>query len=105
MVKRFIVDGELIGLDALKLTFKIFKQLGLLRSPSLLQSFYNNKQSQMPVVRCYLFMMSSNLRQYLPSGDELCCSDDIPVDNEDQNFIPNFLLFLQERLGSLKAPE
>jgi Uma2 family endonuclease len=45
-----------------------------------------------------LFMMSSNLRQYLPSGDELCCSDDTPVDNEDQNFIPNFLLFLIEAI-------
>ena len=25
----------------------------------------------------------------LPSSDELPCSDDTPVDNEDQNFIPN----------------
>lgn len=32
----------------------------------------------------------------LPSSDELPCSDDTPVDNEDQNFIPNFLLFLLE---------
>lgn len=30
----------------------------------------------------------------LPSTDELACSDDIPVDNEDQNFLPNLLLFL-----------
>ncbi len=33
---------------------------------------------------------------YLPSSDELPCSDDTPVDNEDQNFIPNLLLFLLE---------
>ena len=32
----------------------------------------------------------------LPSSDELPCSDDTPVDNEDQNFIPNRLLFLLE---------
>ena len=43
-------------------------------------------------------MMSSNLRQYLPSSEELPCSDDTPVDNEDQNFIPNFLLFLLEAI-------
>ena len=30
----------------------------------------------------------------LPSGSELPCSDDTPVDNENQNFIPNYLLFL-----------
>ncbi|MEB3311660.1 MAG: Uma2 family endonuclease [Snowella sp.] len=34
--------------------------------------------------------------QTLPSSKELIDSDDIPVDNEDQNFIPNFLLFLLE---------
>jgi len=32
--------------------------------------------------------------QKLPSSAELPCSDDTPVDNEDQNFLPNFLLFL-----------
>ena len=32
--------------------------------------------------------------QALPTSDELPCSDDIPVDNEDQNYLPNFLLFL-----------
>ncbi len=32
----------------------------------------------------------------LPTTEELPCSDDTPVDNEDQNFIPNFLLFLLE---------
>ena len=30
----------------------------------------------------------------LPSTEELPCSDDIPVDNEDQNFLPNLLLFM-----------
>ncbi|WP_375503054.1 Uma2 family endonuclease [uncultured Nostoc sp.] len=30
----------------------------------------------------------------LPNSAELPCSDDTPVDNEDQNFIPNLLLFL-----------
>jgi Uma2 family endonuclease len=32
----------------------------------------------------------------LPSTADLPCSDDTPVDNEDQNFIPNRLLFLLE---------
>lgn len=30
----------------------------------------------------------------LPSSEELPCSDDTPVDNEDQNYLPNVLLFL-----------
>ena len=34
-------------------------------------------------------MLSDNLKLIeLPSTDELACSDDIPVDNEDQNFLP-----------------
>lgn len=37
--------------------------------------------------------MSSDLKE-LPSSAELPDSDDTPVDNEDQNFLPNFLLFL-----------
>lgn len=41
-------------------------------------------------------MLQSDLRHNLPTSDELPCSDDTPVDNEDQNFIPNFLLFLLE---------
>jgi Uma2 family endonuclease len=41
-------------------------------------------------------MLSSDLRSTLPTGEELPCSDDIPVDNEDQNFVPNWLLFLLE---------
>lgn len=36
--------------------------------------------------------------RHLPTSDELPCSDDTPVDNEDQNFIPNFLLFLLETI-------
>jgi hypothetical protein len=35
-------------------------------------------------------------RQYLPPSNELIGSDDPPVDNEDQNFVPNVLLFLLE---------
>ena len=41
-------------------------------------------------------VLQSDLRHNLPTSDELPCSDDTPVDNEDQNFIPNFLLFLLE---------
>jgi Uma2 family endonuclease len=40
-------------------------------------------------------MLQPDLKQ-LPSSDELPDSDDTPVDNEDQNFIPNVLLFLLE---------
>jgi Uma2 family endonuclease len=32
--------------------------------------------------------------QNLPSTQDLPCSDDTPVDNEDQNLLPNILLFL-----------
>jgi Uma2 family endonuclease len=38
--------------------------------------------------------ISQSLRQTLPSTTELPCSDDTPVDNEDQNLLPNLLLFL-----------
>jgi Uma2 family endonuclease len=38
-------------------------------------------------------MMPPDLKE-LPSSAELPDSDDTPVDNEDQNFLPNFLLFL-----------
>jgi len=41
-------------------------------------------------------MLSSDLQYTLPSSDELIDSDDFPVDNEDQNFVPNVLLFLLE---------
>jgi Uma2 family endonuclease len=36
--------------------------------------------------------------KHLPTSDELPDSDDTPVDNEDQNFVPNILLFLLEYL-------
>lgn len=41
-------------------------------------------------------MVKFDSKLNLPSSDELPCSDDTPVDNENQNFIPNFLLFLLE---------
>ncbi len=41
-------------------------------------------------------MLPSDLQYQLPSSDELLDSDDFPVDNEDQNFVPNVLLFLLE---------
>jgi len=39
-------------------------------------------------------MLSPEIKIALPTTDELPCSDDTPVDNEDQNFLPNVLLFL-----------
>ncbi|MEH1784227.1 hypothetical protein [Nostoc sp.] len=36
-------------------------------------------------------MLSPDLKNALPTTDELPCSDDTPVDNEDQNFLPNIL--------------
>ncbi|ULB47845.1 Uma2 family endonuclease [Limnospira fusiformis KN01] len=39
-------------------------------------------------------MVSIDLYKNLPTSDELPDSDDTPVDNEDQNFLPNYLLFL-----------
>lgn len=41
-----------------------------------------------------------NLPQNLPGSEALPCSDDSPVDNEDQNFIPNLLLFLLKQIWS-----
>lgn len=41
-------------------------------------------------------MISDYLNRTLPSTEELPCSDDIPVDDEDQNFLPNVLLFFIE---------
>jgi Uma2 family endonuclease len=40
-------------------------------------------------------MLQIDLKQ-LPTSSELPDSDDTPVDNEDQNFVPNVLLFLLE---------
>jgi Uma2 family endonuclease len=37
-------------------------------------------------------------RQFLPPSSELADSDDIPVDNEDQNLLPNILLFLLQNI-------
>ncbi len=45
-------------------------------------------------------MVSQPLSASLPSTAELPCSDDIPVDNEDQNLLPNLLLFLLASLWS-----
>jgi Uma2 family endonuclease len=39
-------------------------------------------------------MVQFNPSTRLPTSAELPCSDDTPVDNENQNFIPNLLLFL-----------
>ena len=39
-------------------------------------------------------MVRADLYKDLPTSDELPCSDDTPVDNEDQNLLPNYLLFL-----------
>ena len=48
-------------------------------------------------------MTSAYIRQSLPSTAELPCSDDIPVDNEDQNLIPNLLLLLLTHLWADRA--
>ncbi|MBE9014017.1 Uma2 family endonuclease [Pseudanabaenaceae cyanobacterium LEGE 13415] len=42
-------------------------------------------------------MLDIDLKQ-LPTSEELPCSDDTPVDNEDQNLLPNVLLFLLNTL-------
>lgn len=41
---------------------------------------------------------SDQLKTRLPSSLELPCSDDTPVDNEDQNLLPNYLLFLLQEI-------
>jgi Uma2 family endonuclease len=41
--------------------------------------------------------------QYLPPSTELPDSDDIPVDNEDQNWIPNVLLMLLKNIWPLRT--
>ncbi|MBE9045325.1 Uma2 family endonuclease [Pleurocapsales cyanobacterium LEGE 10410] len=45
-------------------------------------------------------MAFSYLNRHLPSAEELPCSDDIPVDNEDQNLLPNLLLLLLTHVWS-----
>ncbi len=47
-------------------------------------------------------MVQFEPRLSLPSTTELPCSDDTPVDNEDQNFIPNLLLFLLESIWAIR---
>jgi Uma2 family endonuclease len=44
-------------------------------------------------------MLEIDLQQ-LPTTEELPCSDDTPVDNEDQNLLPNLLLLLLTSLWS-----
>jgi Uma2 family endonuclease len=45
-------------------------------------------------------MTSAFIKQHLPSSAELPSSDDCPVDNEDQNLLPNLLLLLLTDLWS-----
>ncbi|MBD2312015.1 Uma2 family endonuclease [Desertifilum sp. FACHB-1129] len=47
-------------------------------------------------------MVKFDPRLTLPSTQDLPCSDDTPVDNEDQNFIPNLLLFLLESIWATR---
>lgn len=48
-------------------------------------------------------MLPSDLQSTLPSSDELIDSDDFPVDNEEQNFVPNVLLFLLEYIWKARS--
>jgi Uma2 family endonuclease len=43
-------------------------------------------------------MVQFEPRLTLPTTADLPCSDDTPVDNEDQNFLPNLLLFILESI-------
>jgi Uma2 family endonuclease len=43
-------------------------------------------------------MTSPDLKANLPASADLPCSDDAPVDNEDQNWLPNLLLLLLTHL-------
>lgn len=43
-------------------------------------------------------MVQSDIKTYLPSSTELPDSDDMPVDNEEQNLLPNILLFVLNTL-------
>lgn len=45
-------------------------------------------------------MISPELKSGLPSTEDLPCSDDTPVDNEDQNLLPNLLLFVLASIWS-----
>jgi Uma2 family endonuclease len=46
--------------------------------------------------------LSPSLHQPLPSTADLPCSDDTPVDNEDQNLLPNLLLLLLTTLWATR---
>jgi Uma2 family endonuclease len=43
-------------------------------------------------------MLQIDQQRHLPTSEELPCSDDTPVDNEDQNLLPNILLFLLDSI-------
>lgn len=47
-------------------------------------------------------MVQSDIKSYLPPGTELPDSDDIPVDNEEQNLLPNILLFVLNTLWAAR---
>jgi Uma2 family endonuclease len=48
-------------------------------------------------------MVKSDVYRNLPTSDELPDSDDLPVDHEDQNLIPNVLLFLLKVLWAQRT--
>lgn len=48
-------------------------------------------------------MLQYDPKLQLPTSAELPCSDDTPVDNENQNFIPNLLLFLLKFIWGKRA--
>lgn len=41
----------------------------------------------------------------LPTSEQLPCSDDTPVDNENQNTIPNWLIAILEQIENLRLIE
>jgi hypothetical protein len=50
-------------------------------------------------------MFQSELPRYLPTADELPCSDDTPVDNELQELIPALLNWYTEDNQRYPTPE
>jgi hypothetical protein len=62
---------------------------------------YNGKKPSSVSTMLETQRLDSNLtgtQQYLPPSSELPDFDDIPVDNEDQNWIPNVLLMLLKNI-------
>jgi Uma2 family endonuclease len=62
---------------------------------------YNGKKPSSASTMLETQWLDSDLtgtQQYLPPSTELPDSDDIPVDNEDQNWIPNVLLMLLKNI-------